>query len=79
MCLYARTFLVALENYSGCLGELFWLPRGIVLVGQGSRIEAIQNLPDVRFLFLPPLLPMPISAEKSIKFGNIVQVETLRY
>ena len=54
MCLYARTFLVALENYSGYLGELFWLPWGIVLVGQGSRIKATQYLPDVRFLFLPP-------------------------
>ena len=52
--LHARTVLVALENYPGCPRELFWLPWGIVLVGQGNRIEAIQNLPDVRFLFLPP-------------------------
>ena len=28
----------------------------IILVGQENRIEATQNLPDVRFLFLP-LLP----------------------
>ena len=31
---------------------------GIILLARGSRIEAIQNLPDVRFLFLP-LLPTP--------------------
>ena len=30
----------------------------IILVGQENRIEATQNLPDVRFLFLP-LLPTP--------------------
>ena len=41
--LHARTILVAMEN-------LFWLARGTVLVGQGSQIEATQNLPDVRFL-----------------------------
>ena len=27
--LYARAILVALENYSGCPGELFWLARGV--------------------------------------------------
>ena len=42
----------------GCPGELFWLPWGLSwLAGgiPGSRIEAIQNLPDVRFFFLPLL------------------------
>ena len=38
------------KDHFGCHGELFWLARGTVLVGQGSRIEATQNLPDVRFL-----------------------------
>jgi len=32
-----------MENYSGWLGELSWLARGV-------KIEATQNLPDVRFL-----------------------------
>ena len=40
-------------------GKLFWLAWGIVLVGQGNRIEAIQNLPDVRFLFLSLPTPLP--------------------
>ena len=62
----------------------FWLPWRIILVGQGSRIEATQNLLDVRSLdirspFLP-LLPMPpLSPQLPMKFGNIVQVETSRY
>ena len=38
------------KDHFGCHGELFWLARGTVLVGQGSRIEATQNLPNVRFL-----------------------------
>jgi len=38
------------KDHFGCHGELFWLARGTVLVGQGSQIEATQNLPDVRFL-----------------------------
>ena len=63
----------------------FWLPWRFVLVGQGNQIE------DVRFLFspfsplaTPPLWPPKredntISAERSMKFGNIVWVETSRY
>jgi hypothetical protein len=39
-----RIILVALGNCPGWPGEF-----------QGSRIEAIQNLPDVRFFFLPLL------------------------
>ena len=42
--------MAACKDYLGCPGELFWLARGIVLVRQGSWIEATQNLPDVRFL-----------------------------
>ena len=38
------------KDHFGCHGELFWLARGAVLVGQGSRIKVTQNLPDVRFL-----------------------------
>src|SRR6266700_3364576 len=51
--LHARTIF-------GCPGELFWLARGIVLVGweNSSGVEAIQNLPDVHFLFLS-FLPAP--------------------
>ena len=53
---------------------------------RGIRIEAIQNLPDLRFLFLP-LLPTPapkreynaVSLQWPMKFGNIVRVETSRY
>ena len=66
-------------------GKLFWLAWGIVLVGQGNRIEAIQNLPDVRFLFLclcPRLCQnanTTLSLQWSMKIGNIVRVGTLRY
>jgi hypothetical protein len=63
-----KDFLVALENCA--------------LVGQENQIE------DVRFLFslltTPPLWPPKreynaVSAERSMKFGNIVWVETLRH
>ena len=66
--LHAWTFLVALENRA--------------LVGQENQIE------DIRFLFspstTPPLWPPKreynaVSAERSMKFDNIVRVETLRY
>ena len=50
--------MVIVANGYGCTQGPFSLPWGIVLVGQGSRIEAIQNLPNVRFLFLL-LLPTP--------------------
>ena len=57
------------------------------MVGQENRIEAMKKLPDVRFLF-SPFLPTPpswppkleynaVSAERSMKFGNIVQGENL--
>ena len=53
---------------------------GIVLVDQGSRIEATQNLPGVRFLLsLLPMLPPTLSLQLPMKFGNVVQVETSRY
>jgi hypothetical protein len=54
--------MAARKDYFGCPGELFWLARGIVLVGQGnsSGVELkIQNLPDVHLLFLH-FLPMPL-------------------
>ena len=51
--LYARTILVAPENYSG-------RPE--------NRIEAIQNLPDVRFLFLLLLLTPPPKREYNAYF-----------
>ena len=38
------------SNCSEWTQGLFWLPWRIILVGQGSRIEVTQNLPDVRFL-----------------------------
>ena len=44
--------LVIIANGCGYTQGLFWLPWEIILVGQGSRIEAtqnLQNLPDVRF------------------------------
>ena len=55
------------------------------MVGRGNQIE------DVRFLFspfspvtTPPLWPPKreynaVSAERSMKFGNIIRVETSRY
>ena len=36
---------------------------GIILLARGSQIKAIQNLPNIRFLFLP-LLPMPTQKRK---------------
>ena len=45
-----RTAVATRKDHFSCHGELFWLARGTILVGQGSRIEATQNLPDVRFL-----------------------------
>ena len=65
--LRARTFLVALKNRLGWPGE---------------------PIEDARFLLspltTPPLWPpkrecSAVSAERSMKFGNIVQLETLRY
>ena len=56
--------MAARKDHFGCPGELFWLAGGIILVSQGSRIKATQNLPDVRsltyassFSLLPMLLP----------------------
>ena len=66
--------MAARKDYFGCPGELFWLARGIVLVSQGSRIEATQNLPDVRlldirFLFLSLAYASAISAVSAIADG----------
>ena len=47
------------------------------MVGQENQIE------DVRFLFFPLTTPKreysAVSAERSMKFGNIIRVETSRY
>ena len=58
-----QLYKVTVANACGCTQGPFWLPWRIILVAlgncpgwpgefQGSRIEAIQNLPDVRFFFL---------------------------
>jgi len=69
-------------NGCGCTQGPFWLPWRIALVGQENQIE------DVRFLFspltMPPLWPPKreyntVSAERLMKLGNIVWVETSRY
>ena len=59
----------------------------IAPVGQEIRIKAIKELPNICFLFspfllIPPLWPPKleynaVSAEKSIKFGNIIQGKNL--
>jgi hypothetical protein len=71
------------KDHFGCPGELFWLARGNILVGQGSQIKATQNLPDVRFLdirflFLSFANTM-LSLRLPMRFGNIIRVETSRY
>ena len=51
--------MAARKDYFGCPGELFWLDQG-----NSSGVELkIQNLPDVRLLFLP-FLPMPLPKRK---------------
>ena len=81
---YPVSFVIE-ANGCGYAQGPFWLPWRIALVGQGNQIE------DVRFLFspfsplaTPPLWPPKredntISAERSMKFGNIVWVGTSRY
>ena len=41
--------------YFGCPGDFSGWPGELSQLARGSRIEAIQNLPDIRFLFLPLL------------------------
>ena len=76
------------KGHFGWPGELFWLARGNVLVGQGSQIEANQNLPDVRFLDIRFLdirflflsfANTTLSLRLPMRFGNIVRVKTSRY
>ena len=74
--------MVIVANGCGYTQGLFWLPWRIAPVGQENQIE------DVRFLFspstMPPLWPPKreynaVSAERSMKFGSVVRVETLRH
>ena len=71
------------KGHFGCPGELFWLARGNVLVGQGSQIKATQNLPDVRFLDIRFLFlsfaNTTLSLRLPMRFSNIVRVKTSRY
>ena len=77
-----QLYVVIVANGCGYTQGPFWLPWRIALVGQENQIE------DVRFLFsplaTPPLWPPKreynaVSAERSMKCGNIVRVETSRY
>jgi len=80
-----QLYVVIVANGYGYTQGPFRLPWSIALVGQENQIK------DVRFLFspfslltTPPLWPPKreynaVSAERSMEFGNIVQVETLRY
>jgi hypothetical protein len=72
--------VAARKGLFGCPGES---PR----LARRFEFEAMKKLPDVRSLF-SPFLPTPplwlpkleynaVSAEKSMKFGNIVQGENL--
>ena len=70
--------MVIVANGYGCTQGPFSLPWRLVLVGQGSRIEAIQNLPNVRFLS-PSFAHASAKTLIQQKFGNIVRVETSRY
>ena len=81
---YPVSFVIE-ANGCGYAQGPFWLPWRFALVGQGNQIK------DVRFLFspfsplaTPPLWPPKredntVSAERSMKFGNIVWVEISRY
>jgi hypothetical protein len=82
-----QLYAAIVANGCGCTQGPFWLSWRIAPVGQEIRIKAMKELPDVRFLF-SPFLPTPplwppkleynaVSAEKSMKFGNIVQGENL--
>jgi hypothetical protein len=77
-----QLYIVTVANGCGYKQGPFWLPWRIALVGQGDQIE------DVRFLFspltTPPLWPPKreynaVSAERSMKFSNIVREETSCY
>jgi hypothetical protein len=48
--LHARTILVAMENYSGWLGELSWLARGVELKQLRTCLAYASS--TLRFLFL---------------------------
>ena len=73
------------KDHFCCPGESPWLPWRFALVGQENQIE------DVCFLFspfspvtTPPLWPPKreynaVFAKRSMKFGNIILVETSRY
>jgi len=82
-----QLYAVIVANGCGCTQGPFWLSWRIAPVGREIRIETMKKLPDVRSLF-SPFLPTPplwppkleynaVSAEKSMKFGNIVQGENL--
>jgi hypothetical protein len=68
------------KDLFGCPGESPRLARGI-------KIQATQNLPDVRFLDIRFLFCLclrqnantTLSLQLPMKFGSIVRVETLRY
>ena len=85
-----QLYIAIVANACGCTQGPFWLPWRIILVGQGncpgSRNEATQNLPDVRFLnirflslFFAHAPPKTLSLQLPMKFSNIVWVETSRY
>ena len=78
---YPVSFVIE-ANGCGYAQGPFWLPWRFALVGQGNQIE------DVRFLFSPLTMSLlwppkrkynAVSTERSMKFGNIVRVKTLRY
>ena len=82
-----QLYVVIVANGCGCTQGPFWLSWRFALVGQEIRIEAMKKLPDVCSLF-SPFLPTPplwppkleynaVSAEKSMKFSNIVPGENL--
>jgi hypothetical protein len=82
----ARTILVALENYFGWLGELSWLARGVELKQLRTCRTCLTYASSI-YASSFSLWPMPppkrkynaVSTERSMKFGNIVWVETSRY
>ncbi len=76
--LHARTVLVAMGNYSGCPGELSWLARGVELKQFRTYLTYASSF-SLFCLCLRKNANTTLSLQWPTKFGNIVQVETLRY
>src|SRR3984885_15588571 len=84
-----QPYIATVANACGCTQGPFWCAWGIILVGQGNsrgvelkQFRTCLTYASSFFPFLPTSLKRgcnAVSAERSMEFGNIVRVETLRY